>query len=122
MSHTPYSLALSKDWDLELDNTGKIMTVKHQEATVQNTANECRLFTKDAYFDYSSGIPHFILELGAKSTPAAFRAYLQKAALKIPDVEKVLKIKIEKIDQEKRILEGEIQLKLKEGSHVTLIL
>lgn len=58
------TLKLNENWDLCLDESGKIATATGEYAVAQTAANKIRLFTKDAYFDQTEGIPHFDIELG----------------------------------------------------------
>ena len=60
------SLLLNSDWDIFVDDAGHIATTADEYATAQTAANACRLFTNDAYFDRTKGIPHFNIELGKK--------------------------------------------------------
>lgn len=60
-----YTLLLNTEtWDLTLDEAGNIATATNEYAIAQNAANAVRLFTNDAYFNLSRGIPHYLIELG----------------------------------------------------------
>lgn len=63
-----HTLLLNESWDLGLDELGNIATTTGAYAIAQNAANAVRLFTNDAYFDATKGIPHFDIELGKKPT------------------------------------------------------
>lgn len=58
------SLHLNDSWDIHTDETGKIRVTDESYGVAQSAANAIRLFTKDAYFDQTKGIPHFDIELG----------------------------------------------------------
>ncbi len=58
------TLLLNDAWDIEVDEAGNIATTTGSYATAQTAANAIRLFTNDAYFDRTKGIPHFDVELG----------------------------------------------------------
>lgn len=110
MAHTRKTLALNDKWDLDLAGAG--LAVKHgAEATAQAVANECRLFTNDAYFIQDRGIPYFSIALGAEYSQEVFRAYLRRAALLVDDVLKILDIEIEDIDPVTRVVRGRIAFK-----------
>lgn len=118
--HTRFTLKLTKDWDICLDSVGNIAVVNDADSTAQNVANECRLFTEDAYFAQDEGIPHFLLNLGQQVPDNAFRAYLRKSALKVGDVAEILKITITGVDRENRIISGDVSFTTKEGEYVTV--
>ena len=59
-----YTLFLNNEWDITLNEDGKIKTAVQGYAVAQNASNAVRLFKNDAYFDASKGIPHFNIELG----------------------------------------------------------
>lgn len=115
--HTRHTLQLTEDWDIALDSVGNIAVAQGENSTAQNVANECRLFTKDAYFAQDEGIPHFMLNLGLQVPDSAFRAYLRKSAVKVADVAEILAITIEHIDRESRVITGTITFTTKEGEH-----
>lgn len=58
------TLRLNSGWDIYVDDAGNIATDSTEYATAQTAANAIRLFTKDAYFNQTRGIPHFDIELG----------------------------------------------------------
>lgn len=78
----------ASDWDLTLDETGRIATAQGAYAAAQNVANAQRLFVFDAYFNQQRGIPHFETELGDKFSVAApiLRTRLKKAAVGVVGV------------------------------------
>ena len=115
MAHTRKTLLLNGDWDLTLDKSGRIAVAEGAYATAQNVANECRLFTQDAYFEPSRGIPYYLIALGRKLSPSVLRARLRDAAYLVEDVEDVTDVVLESLDTETRRVTGEIQFTSKEG-------
>lgn len=121
MAHTRKTLLLSNPgWDIMLDSGGRIVVSEGNYATAQNVANECRLFSQDAYFDQERGIPYFDIALGKTPAPSVLRGRLRKAAMLVDDVKEVTAITLDSFDTEKRILSGEIQFTSKEGENGTV--
>lgn len=138
MSHTTYTLRLDPDWDIILDGTGGIAVSGGKRAadsaadlstansansgaalaTAQNVANECRLFTEDAYLARDKGIPHFLVELGQRQPESVLRSSLRRAALRVPDVAEVTGIALK--NAETRTLTGTIQFTTVAGEHVAI--
>ena len=115
MAHTRKTLLLDKNWDICLDKSGRISVADGAYATAQNVANECRLFTNDAYFEPDRGIPYYLIALGRKLSPSVLRARLRDAAYLVEDVEDVTDVVLESLDTETRRVAGEIQFTSKEG-------
>jgi hypothetical protein len=115
MAHTRRTLLLTKDWDLTLDGVGRIALTGEDHATAQNVANEARLFTNDAYFIQDKGIPHFLFNLGRRVNSSVLRAYLRRAALRVPDVKEVLAVEVLGFDPKTRTLTGDIVFTTAEG-------
>lgn len=78
---------LNDNWDLQLDASGQLAMVEGPLAVAQSVANAIRLFTRDAYFDQTSGVPHFDIELGHRPSPEVVKERLIRAALEVQDVE-----------------------------------
>lgn len=117
MAHTRRTLHLEPaNWDITLDGSGRIALAAGDPATAQNVANEVRLFTGDAYFIQDQGIPHYLIELGLRVSPAALRSRLRQAALRVPDVREVQKTEIAGFDQATRHLSGNIEFKSAAGA------
>ena len=120
-THTRRTLLLTKDWDVTLDGSGRIALTGEDYATAQNVANEARLFTDDAYFIQDQGIPHFVVDLGKRVNNSVVRAYLRRAALRVPDVHEVLAVNITGFDPKTRTLTGDIQFKTVGGAQPAAI-
>ena len=137
MAHTRKTLMLDRNWDLCLEKgfvwrekTVNGATVRYKAAslklaegayaTAQNVANECRLFTNDAYFDQDRGIPYYLIALGRKLSPSVLRARLRDAAYLVEDVEDVTDVVLESLDTETRRVTGEIQFTSKEGENASV--
>lgn len=120
MAHTRKTLMLNDKWDLCLDKGGRIQAADGGYATAQNVANECRLFTNDAYFDQERGIPYYLIALGLKVSPSVLRARLHDAALLVEDVAEVIEIKLDALDTETRRITGDIQFTSKEGENAAV--
>lgn len=137
MAHTRKTLMLDRNWDLCLEKgfvwrekTVNGSTVRFKAAslklaegayaTAQNVANECRLFTNDAYFDQDRGIPYYLIALGHKLSPSVLRARLRDAAELVEDVQTVTGVELESLDTETRKVTGEIQFTSKEGERASV--
>ena len=120
MAHTRKTLLLDQQWDLTLDKSGRIAVAEGAYATAQNVANECRLFTQDAYFEPNRGIPYYLIALGRKLSPSVLRARLRDAAYLVEDVEDVTDVVLESLDTETRRVTGEIQFTSKEGENAAV--
>lgn len=115
MAHTTRTLALSKKWDLELTDTGKIALKSNAKAAAQNVANECRRFKNDSYFDYDVGIPYFSITLGKPRDNAVLLSYVRKAVLRVKDVAAIEDIELDDFDSEARKLSGTIRFRTTSG-------
>lgn len=141
MAHTRKTLILNDKWDLcltpgyvwrkkivKVDGVDTEITYKASPlqvaeggyATAQNVANECRLFTQDAYFDQERGIPYYLIALGHKVSPSVLRARLHDAALLVEDVAEITEIKLDALDTETRRITGDIQFTSKEGENAAV--
>ena len=82
-----YTLYLDENWDITLNGDGKIRVVDGAYATAQNASNAVRLFTNDAYFDKSKGIPHFDVELGhSVSAIPVLETHMKRAMMEVDGV------------------------------------
>lgn len=120
MAHTRKTLLLDSNWDLCLDKAGRIAIAEGAYATAQAVANECRLFTDDAYFEPGRGIPYYLVALGRKLSPSVLRARLRDAAMLVDDVEDVTEVVLESLDTETRRVTGEIQVTSREGENASI--
>jgi hypothetical protein len=116
MTHTRRTLLLDGNWDVTLNGAGGLALAEGAYATAQNVANECRRFTRDSYFDFDAGVPHFMLELGGRTPPRPLlRTYLRRAAMRVADVREVTGIETEGLDRESRTLGGAVWFVTEEG-------
>ena len=120
MAHTRKTLLLDKNWDICLDKSGRIAVADGPYATAQAVANECRLFTQDAYFEPDRGIPYYLIALGQKLSPSVLRARLRDAAYLVEDVEDVTDVVLESLDTETRKVTGEIKFTSVEGENASV--
>ena len=120
MAHTRKTLLLDKNWDICLDKSGRIAVADGPYATAQAVANECRLFTQDAYFEPDRGIPYYLIALGQKLSPSVLRARLRDAAYLVEDVEDVTDVVLESLDTETRRVAGEIHFVSVEGENASV--
>ena len=120
MAHTRKTLLLDSNWALCLDKAGRIAIAEGAYATAQAVANECRLFTDDAYFEPGRGIPYYLIALGRKLSPSVLRARLRDAAMLVEDVEDVTDVVLESLDTETRKVTGEIQFTSTEGENASV--
>lgn len=81
------TLLLTERWDLQLDASGQIAMANGPLAVAQSVANAVRLFTVDAYFDQTSGIPHFDIELGHQPSPDVVKERIIRTALGVAAVD-----------------------------------
>ena len=111
MAHTIRTLTLVPDtWDLTLDSVGRIALTGGQEATLQNVANEARLFVRDAYFQQDRGAPRFKTELGQRVNNAVMRSTLRRAALLVADVKEVTSVTTDAVDPISREIPGNVEV------------
>ena len=120
MPHTRKTLLLNENWDVSLTQSGRIAVALGDYATAQNVANECRLFTEDAYFDQERGIPYFLLALGQKVPGSALRARIRSAALLVEDVATVTDVTLDALNTDTRELTGEVRFTSREGTSVSV--
>ncbi|HWH86154.1 MAG TPA: hypothetical protein VNV36_05180 [Pseudomonas sp.] len=81
------TLLLSPEWDLQLDASGQFATVSGPLAVAQSVANAIRLFTEDAYFNQTDGVPHFDITLGHRPSPDVVKERLIRTALAVNKVD-----------------------------------
>lgn len=104
-----YSLLLNDDWDITLNGAGNIATAVDDYAIAQNVANAVRLFLNDAFFNLTSGIPHYTIELGMKDSPSVsiLTSRIKESA---SQVDGVTSASVELEIEEDRVLGGEITI------------
>ncbi|TAL90896.1 MAG: hypothetical protein EPN62_00740 [Candidimonas sp.] len=73
-------------WDLVLDASGNIALASNPYAIAQDVASAVKLFKGELWYDTTKGIPYFQEILGQWPPIALIRAYVEKAALTVPEV------------------------------------
>lgn len=108
-----YTLMLDNSWDITLTGDGKIKTANGAYAIAQNASNAVRLFTNDAYFNASKGIPHFDIELGhGTSAIPVLETHIKRAIMEVEGVGEAMAV----VTVEKgRIAGGNAYLTLTDG-------
>lgn len=101
------TLLLTERWDLQLDASGQIAMTDGPLAVAQAVANSIRLFTEDAYFDRTSGIPHFEIELGHSPSPDIVKERMIRAALATAEVDAANMVEFAVIN---RVASGTLQI------------
>ena len=120
MAHTRKTLLLNDNWDIFLTDSGHIAVSEDDISTAQNVANECRLFTQDACFDQTRGIPWFLLALEQKPSVSALRARVRAAALMVDDVAGVTDVTLDSLDTTTRTLTGSVSFITRGENSVTV--
>lgn len=115
-----HTLYLDKKWDISVDDAGNIATTKGAYAVAQNAANRIRLFTDDAYFNATQGIPHFDIELGKRPdvSESMLVNRIKKAVMSISGTtgcEPVLEY-----DDDGRLVGGNVVITLEGGTTVNV--
>ena len=115
-----FTLTLNNNWDVFVDENGNIATSADAYAIAQNAANAVRLFTNDAYFNRTKGIPHFNIELGHKPIPArsTLTNRIRKAVLAVDGVTDA-EIELE-FDPATRTYGGDITITVTDGNTVRI--
>ena len=115
-----FTLTLNDKWDIFVDENGNIATSAAAYAIAQNAANAVRLFTNDAYFNRTKGIPHFQIELGNK--PAPSRSTLTNRIRKaVMAVDGVLDTEIELVfDEKTRTYGGNVTITVEDGTNIRI--
>jgi len=98
-------------WDLVVDTNGNIAVASSPYAVAQDVASECRLWTGEARYDTTKGIPYQPSVLGERPPPAKLISWFKQAAEGVPEVEEAIVL----LDFDNRTLSGEIQISLDSG-------
>lgn len=114
------TLLLNENWDIGVDDNGNIALTTGAYAIAQNCANAIRLFTNDAYFNRTKGIPHFQIELANK--PAPSRSTLTNRIRKaVMAVDGVLDTEIELVfDEKTRTYGGNVTITVEDGTNIRI--
>lgn len=114
-----YTLLLDKNWDITLNGAGNIATTRDDYAIAQNVANAVRLFVEDAYFDQTSGIPHYLIELGMQESPSVtiLTSRIKNAAVNVPGV---IDASVTLDIEEDRVLGGQIVITTETNTRIAI--
>lgn len=94
-------------WDLVLDTSGNIALASNPYAIAQDVASAVKLFIGECWFDTTKGIPYFEQVLGHLPPLSVVKAYVESAALTVPEVEKA---KCTLVSLKGRVLAGHIDV------------
>ncbi|WP_291365376.1 hypothetical protein [Acetobacter sp. UBA5411] len=72
-------------WDLLLDASGNIAVASGAYAIGQDISSAVRVFSGEAYYDTTRGLPYKAQILGRTNSTAVFQAQAEAAALTVPD-------------------------------------
>lgn len=110
------TLKLNENWDIFVDESGNIALADDDYGVAQTAANKIRLFTRDAYFDQTKGIPHFDIELGKQFSVAesVLTNRIRKEVLSVSGVTDA-KVSLEK-DNDGRIIGGNVYVTTSTGT------
>ena len=109
---------LPDTWDLTLDTNGNIATATSTYQRAQDIASKCRVFTKDLYYQQSSGIPYSESILGRNTYPIGlYQSELYKNGMSVDGVVSV-NIKLNQLSDRK--LTGMIEFTDIEGNSATV--
>lgn len=100
-------------WDLVKDAAGNIAVASPPYATAQDVASACRLFQGELWFDTALGIPYFEDVLGQQVPLEALKSFLQKAALRVPDVVAARAVISGVVDRQ---VQGQVQVTTSSGT------
>ena len=116
----PRTLALNDNWDIMLDEMGNIAVYDDDYAIAQNVANAVRLFTNDAYFNKTRGIPHYDVELGNPAFPSRSVLYarIRQAAMNVSGVTDA-EVQLD-FDKASRAYTGNIYITTKNSTQVRI--
>ena len=114
------TLKLGKDWDLQLDANGQLALTKSQDAVAQTVANRCRLFVRDASYNYDEGIAYFETALGQKVQTSLLSSELRRLALEVQGVTKVISVTVDNFEIETRTLKAKIVLLTEDSKDVVV--
>jgi hypothetical protein len=73
-------------WDVCLDADGNIAMASDPYAQAQDAASALRLFSGEAYYDTTRGVPYFGQILGRFPPAPLIKAQFVKAALTVPGI------------------------------------
>ena len=114
------TLKLDKNWDLVLDANGQIALASSNESVAQTIANRCRLFVRDASYNYDEGVAYFDAALGQEVNEAFLVNELTRLTQEVDGVTKVLSVTIDDFDIEPRTLKAKIVVVTEDSKDVVV--
>ena len=104
-------------WTPVLDSNGDIAIASDPYATAQDVACACKTFLGECYVDETIGVPYWESILGQVPSLSFIKDGLKKEAERIKNVDKAtVFIESSAQNRQERILGGQIQCTLKDGS------
>ena len=103
-----------------LDKNGQFAISKGTHAVAQTIANRCRLFVRDAAFNYDEGIPYFDIALGHTMKTTLLANELRRMTLEVDGVVRVVSITIDDFDFETRTMKARIEVITEDSQNVVI--
>lgn len=105
-------------WDFALDASGNIAMANAPYAAAQDVASSCRLWLGEYIYDYTKGIPYEESILGQAIPLNIITAFYNTEAAMVPDIATTNTLL--QYNREKRILSGQINLTLTDGTNLNV--
>ena len=93
--------------DLVIDSNGNIALASNPYAIAQDVGSACRLWLGELWYDQTEGVPYFESILGKNPSGAMVSAFMEAAALTVPDVVEAQCTSLSLVNRE---LSGTIQI------------
>lgn len=106
------------EWDLCLDATGNIAVATEPYSQAQDAASAARVFSGEAYYDTTLGVPYFSDVLGRNQPTQILRARMQQAALTVPGITEATALLVSNPSRE---MTGQLQIKTVSGVQVIAV-
>lgn len=110
MAHTQKTLALNENWDFTLTPEGNLALLEGDAAILQNAANECRLWLRDAYFQQENGINWGEVALAQKMNISIVQQAVTAQCQNVDGVVSVEDVEITGMDED-RVMHGLISVR-----------
>lgn len=104
------------EWDVCLDAVGNWAVATEPYSQAQDVSSAARVFSGEAYYDTSLGVPYFSEGLGRYQPSQILRARIQLAALTVPGVVDATAVLSTARD---RTMSGQIQFTTDDGTQGT---